>query len=330
MRYLRSLAAIRTFAWSPDCCFIVAITKRGELQVWGRDEPWPIATGEANTPSNRIAFTAEDGMILIWDNFANQTWKFDSTATRPSKLLRVGTRESFPSRVGVGWGTGEYDSNSDTFYTHSSSSILAFSHSDEALSEFPLSRAGRVLISSDYSPIRRIAATVEVPQNSGFVRTLEKPQLRIWDLSREEWRPSPIRHPGALISDEPSVTVKPIVEVEQLRLPVTRVQFDANGERVLLAGFYGGEVRGGPEWESLCRVTPPVRYHSGWTLSPDGKLVLVGTVKRDVIVYDAETGAERERLNFNVSRVSQLAFAPNGLMAAACGGTKRIAIWDVE
>jgi WD40 repeat protein len=76
-----------------------------------------------------------------------------------------------------------------------------------------------------------------------------------------------------------------------------------------------------------------LRGHRGqvWALafSPDGRTL--GTASNDgtVKLWDTETGAERRAFDWGIGKVYAVAFAADGMRAAA-GGSSDIVVWDVD
>jgi hypothetical protein len=49
-----------------------------------------------------------------------------------------------------------------------------------------------------------------------------------------------------------------------------------------------------------------------------------------VTFWDAATGKERARFDWQLGRVLSLAFSPDGLTRAAGGGNRKFVVWGVE
>jgi WD40 repeat protein len=73
--------------------------------------------------------------------------------------------------------------------------------------------------------------------------------------------------------------------------------------------------------------------HTGtvWSVAftPDGQTLMTGSTDGTVKFWDVATGRERAAFAWGIGRVNVVAFAPDGMRAAA-GGVGSIIIWDVE
>jgi WD40 repeat protein len=69
-----------------------------------------------------------------------------------------------------------------------------------------------------------------------------------------------------------------------------------------------------------------------WTLAftPSGDYLATGGWDSTVRLWDPQTGAERARYDWQLGRILAVAFAPDGLTAAAAGNANDIIIWDVD
>jgi len=68
-----------------------------------------------------------------------------------------------------------------------------------------------------------------------------------------------------------------------------------------------------------------------WSVAftPDGQTLMTGSTDGTVKFWDVATGRERSAFDWGIGRVHVVAFAPDGMRAAA-GGDGDIVIWDVD
>jgi hypothetical protein len=68
----------------------------------------------------------------------------------------------------------------------------------------------------------------------------------------------------------------------------------------------------------------------GLAFSPDEHLLTVARSDGPVEFYDVPTGRLLRSYNWNIGRLSAVAFAPDGLTCAVAGAEGRIVVWDVD
>ncbi len=67
----------------------------------------------------------------------------------------------------------------------------------------------------------------------------------------------------------------------------------------------------------------------GLAFAPDRPILAYGSGNA-VVFWDAEAGAEVKRFNWDVGKVSSVAFAPDGLRCALSGDSGKVVVWDVD
>src|SRR5262249_30643918 len=63
---------------------------------------------------------------------------------------------------------------------------------------------------------------------------------------------------------------------------------------------------------------------------PSGRWLAASSNHETVRVFDAATLAEVAAVDWNVGAVRRIAFAPDGMRAAAAGKTGKVVVWDVD
>jgi WD40 repeat protein len=84
------------------------------------------------------------------------------------------------------------------------------------------------------------------------------------------------------------------------------------------------------EGREVTRCVAGTRDLTGLSITPDGRFL--ATVDRDKIVriWDSATWQERMALDWEIGKLQTIAFAPDGMRAAAAGSSGKIVIWDVD
>jgi WD40 repeat protein len=99
----------------------------------------------------------------------------------------------------------------------------------------------------------------------------------------------------------------------------------------------GREDVRGFEWFYLWRLAHqerrtlagPAKQINCVAVSPDGKLIAAGSVDKSVYLWDAATGANKEKLLGSTLPVTGVAFSPDGTTLAAASASGTIKLWDV-
>jgi WD40 repeat protein len=67
----------------------------------------------------------------------------------------------------------------------------------------------------------------------------------------------------------------------------------------------------------------------GLVFSPDGKLLLAGSRDGRARLWETDSGRERADVDWQVGKVNDVAFAPDGSTAAAAG-SRGVVVWDLD
>lgn len=86
------------------------------------------------------------------------------------------------------------------------------------------------------------------------------------------------------------------------------------------------EVKSGKKLNSMDGHTANV---TALAFSPDGKLLVSGSVDNSVRVWDVETAAQKAKLDGHTDKVNSVAFSPDGTMIASGGDDSKVKIWNV-
>jgi len=111
---------------------------------------------------------------------------------------------------------------------------------------------------------------------------------------------------------------------------VRNIAFSPDGS--VLAGTAGGLLR---VWDldgdrELAAHKRGTKHFQGLSFTADGRYLATVSNDETVRVWDARTWQEHTTFTWKIGRLLNIAFAPDGLRAAAGSDSGRVVIWDVE
>lgn len=80
----------------------------------------------------------------------------------------------------------------------------------------------------------------------------------------------------------------------------------------------------------LLRVIRPTYPPKLLVFHPSGRYLVGGDTRAAIIVWEVETGVERQPIYWKIGRLRSLAFSSDGLLCAAGGTQRKFVIWDFE
>jgi WD40 repeat protein len=125
-------------------------------------------------------------------------------------------------------------------------------------------------------------------------------------------------------------TGRVVQSIDGWQQAVTHLAFSPGGG--VLAGTAGPRLRA---WDLTAGRELAVhkrgpKHFQGLSFSHDGRFLATVSNDATVRLWDAQTWAERSRITWDIGALLNIAFAPDGLRAAAGSDKGHIVIWDVE
>jgi WD40 repeat protein len=108
------------------------------------------------------------------------------------------------------------------------------------------------------------------------------------------------------------------------------VAFSPRGDLLATGSAHAVRLWHTSPWQYLNTITLREAYGLRLALHPSGSLLCTACGTPDVTLWDTRTTAEVGRFDWQIGKVLSVAFAPDGMTAAAGGSSGRIVIWDVE
>jgi hypothetical protein len=125
-------------------------------------------------------------------------------------------------------------------------------------------------------------------------------------------------------------TGEPLVDVRTRGSSIGRLLFTADGTGLLSDQFHRlVRYDAATLSEAAEFATPPGAQLDELAVCPDGRLVGVG-MGEQVALLDPTSLRQLAAYDFGLGSMVRVAFAPDGLTAAACGQAGRVVIFDLE
>lgn len=125
---------------------------------------------------------------------------------------------------------------------------------------------------------------------------------------------------------------KELGRLEMKMYPAASLAFTPDGKTLLSVGDGRGEVNAWDVQTRKLRATWPGRFGSGQlALSPNGKIVALGTECSTISLWDVESGKEMfTEFDGHDTAVNCLAFTPDGKALVSAGNKQQLRFWDAK
>jgi WD40 repeat protein len=202
----------------------------------------------------------------------------------------------------------------------------------------------------DLRPLRGSPDDLAFSPDSKLLACIVWPRLQLWDVDRSRWGQSlgqdllltaptfaPRGHRlAALAKGKGGYSIllwdyaRETVETLDAAGCNSRPLFSPDGRWLAVAGVSGVDVH---DCNSRTRVSLPKPTQSHVRLmafSPDGTRLVTGTRENTIRLWDVITRKMLAEWDWKIGRVNGLAFAPDGMTAAAAGSNCTVVIWDMD
>lgn len=306
---------VHAVAFAPDGNELAAVSGDDTLRLWN------LATGEARLSvlvarapmgydlaylgPNRLAFS---GANLNWWDTANDGWYTIAPGYSWGRQLAVSPGGEFLVEVGQTRST-EWAGPALTVRATTDWAIQPTMPEGE-------NTTGGVAFSAD----RRFLAT-------GHIAAVGHRTRRFSVLPGVEFQQNEYDY---LVHVREMPTGRVVQSIDGWQQAVTHLAFSPDGS--VLAGTAGPRLRA---WDlkadrELAVHKRGPKHFQGLSFSHDGRFLATVSNDATVRLWDARTWEERSRITWDVGALLNIAFAPDGLRAAAGSDRGHVVIWDVE
>jgi WD40 repeat protein len=285
---------IRCVAFSPDGKYLVAGGYDGSVRLWNFQGGEPVRLRGSGLTPRSLAWAA-DGSRVIWSEGGEGNLKVYAATLTGEKQHLLGAPMS---------GGG-----------------------------ICLSRDGRILYVATHDAIRRLdlAAGVELPawpsRSPGYLAV------------SPDGRTLASTHPLSPLALEPvdafhvvfwdTATGQPLSRLRGCGGYFDGIAFAANGARLATLAHTKFQLWAPPDGREVA-AHESKKFFTSLAVSPDGRLLATSSNDQTVCFWDGETGALRQAFHWQINKVLTVAFAADGMRAAAGGSFGHIVVWDVD
>jgi WD40 repeat protein len=196
-----------------------------------------------------------------------------------------------------------------------------------------LSRDGRTLYVATHDAIRRLdlAAGAELPpwptRSPGYLAV--SPDGRTL-ASTHPLSPSAFERVDAFhVVFWDTATGQPISRLRGCGGYFDGVAFSSDGTRLTTVAHTKLQLWALPSGQEIASHESK-KFFTGLACSPDGRLLATSSNDETVCFWDGQTGAARQAFHWQINKVLAVAFAADGMRAAAAGSFGHTVVWDVD
>lgn len=111
--------------------------------------------------------------------------------------------------------------------------------------------------------------------------------------------------------------------------------FSPDGRRIVSKfekspGVHAVKILSCPEGKELLTLECESTSAVALAYSPDGQFIAAGDMQGEIVIWEADQGAEVDRLFAHSNWIQDLQFSPDGAWLASCSHDRTVKIWDVQ